>query len=1043
MNPSRSALSRCLVLCAFACALVLATASTAFATVAPSTSPLLGSTSKFEGGDANSASSTTTAQEPDAVGNFDWSSHPGLPLVTLSDPQFDNPATPAIEGDSSFIGGNKETAPDSWAFTPQLGGVNPAKDNVFAAWMVPDNQAANNKAFLNLAFHRETPTGDTFLTFELNQLALSWTNSVGTSIPCRVGAALANGNPDPSKPHDILISYEVTPGGGTPVDIKIYQWTSLTVAHVDPQDGHVLTPAEFAAGDPFVDCGKTGRLDDLSLTNASLISPSTAQAAVNFNKAVSPNNLDEGSPETVGGLNQPATFGKGTFGEASIDLTALLQPPPGTCFAFGQTSVHSRSSVSIDSQLQDSLSPQPIIAGTCGKVIIKKVVSGGSGSENFAFTPSSSLVSGSVDQTPHAIANGTWSMGDQGVENFTEVAPNTTGTYTVAETADPNFTTTGSCDDGQTTPSTFSSGTFTINVSTSETVTCTYTNTRKTGTIELQKVLSPATDPGKFDLAVSQGQTTIASAANVGNGGTTGTTTVNTGSYSLSEAAHSGTSDSDYVESSPSCVDAANANAPVTVAAGSVTVGYQQHVVCQFTNTRKTGTIELQKVLSPANDSGRFDLTVSQGANTISTAPNVGNGGTTGSTVVNTGSYHLAEAAHAGTDDADYNESAASCVDAANNNAPVPVTSGDVAVGYQQHVVCHFTNTLIPITVGIDKTGPALAHDGDKLTYAISVTNPGTTALHNVTVTDQIKGQTHGCDAGGGPTLTGGDANSDGLLQSTETWTYSCTYTVQHSDEDANHNIVNVASVTGRDNSGHTVGPITDDATTKVIHPAIAIDKTGPATGQAGDKIGYTLTVTNPGDTPLGDPTVKVSDAQCNGDPVTLLGKGGDSSPSTLDPGDTWSYSCSVQTALGDTSVHNTGSVTGCDTLGGCVDASDTADTTLTQPAQIVSPGRITPGTAKLTGPTGCVAKAFNARVRGSKIATVTFVLDGKVVKKVTNKANATLIQLRINPAKFKTGVHRLVVNVTFASGSATKPKTIRLSFQRCAKKLVQPRFTG
>ncbi|MEA2483231.1 MAG: hypothetical protein QOC55_1178, partial [Thermoleophilaceae bacterium] len=55
----------------------------------------------------------------------------------------------------------------------------------------------------------------------------------------------------------------------------------------------------------------------------------------------------------------------------------------------------------------------------------------------------------------------------------------------------------------------------------------------------------------------------------------------------------------------------------------------------------------------------------------------------------------------------------------------------------------------------------------------------------------------------------------------------------------------------------------------------------------------------------------------------------------------------------------------------------------------------------------------------------------------------ATLIQLRINPAKFRTGVHRLVVNVTFASGSATKPKTIRLSFQRCAKKLVQPRFTG
>jgi hypothetical protein len=42
-----------------------------------------------------------------------------------------------------------------------------------------------------------------------------------------------------------------------------------------------------------------------------------------------------------------------------------------------------------------------------------------------------------------------------------------------------------------------------------------------------------------------------------------------------------------------------------------------------------------------------------------------------------------------------------------------------------------------------------------------------------------------------------------------------------------------------------------------------------------------------------------------------------------------------------------------------------------------------------------------------------------------------------------KIGVHRLVVNVTFQSGSGTKPKTMKLSFQRCAKKLVAPRFTG
>ncbi|MFL5957662.1 MAG: hypothetical protein ACJ756_09450, partial [Solirubrobacterales bacterium] len=94
-------------------------------------------------------------------------------------------------------------------------------------------------------------------------------------------------------------------------------------------------------------------------------------------------------------------------------------------------------------------------------------------------------------------------------------------------------------------------------------------------------------------------------------------------------------------------------------------------------------------------------------------------------------------------------------------------------------------------------------------------------------------------------------------------------------------------------------------------------------------------------------------------------------------------------------------------------------------------------------GPTGCVAKAFNARVRGTKIASVTFFLDGKKVKTLKKPNAKTVFQLRINPAKMRVGVHRLVANVTFQSGSGTKPKTIRLSFQRCARKLAAPRFTG
>jgi uncharacterized repeat protein (TIGR01451 family) len=239
---------------------------------------------------------------------------------------------------------------------------------------------------------------------------------------------------------------------------------------------------------------------------------------------------------------------------------------------------------------------------------------------------------------------------------------------------------------------------------------------------------------------------------------------------------------------------------------------------------------------------------------------------------------------------------------------------------------------------------------------------------------------------------------------------------------------------------------VSDSATTLIVHPAVAIDKAGPGTATAGDEVSYVLTVTNPGDSSFAESTVQVSDPQCNGQPVTLIGKGGDTSPSSFDPGDTWTYSCSVKTADGDTAIHNVATVQATNADNHTVTASDTADTTLNPPPapeQVVLGERVTPGTAKLLGPTGCVAKAFNARVRGTKIATVTFVLDGKVIKRFTKPIASGVYSLRVNPATMKVGVHRMVVNVTFRTGSGTRPKTLRLSFQRCAKKLAAPRFTG
>ncbi len=110
--------------------------------------------------------------------------------------------------------------------------------------------------------------------------------------------------------------------------------------------------------------------------------------------------------------------------------------------------------------------------------------------------------------------------------------------------------------------------------------------------------------------------------------------------------------------------------------------------------------------------------------------------------------------------------------------------------------------------------------------------------------------------------------------------------------------------------------------------------------------------------------------------------------------------------------------------------------------ASLVAGVRVTPGKAGVVGKTGCVAKKFDVTVKGNSIAKVVFTIDGKTVDRFPNVIHNSA-KLRVNPLAYKFGVHRLVAKVTFASGSRTKGKTLRLTFQRCGQKLVKPQFTG
>ncbi len=123
------------------------------------------------------------------------------------------------------------------------------------------------------------------------------------------------------------------------------------------------------------------------------------------------------------------------------------------------------------------------------------------------------------------------------------------------------------------------------------------------------------------------------------------------------------------------------------------------------------------------------------------------------------------------------------------------------------------------------------------ITYTIVVANTGNVSLTSPVLTDPF--------ATTGPTLTGGDTDSDGVLDVGETWTYTASHAVTQAEIDAGTALVNTASV----DTDQTT-PLTDDATTTVAQtPALTVDKTSTTTSvtTVGQVVPYSYTVTNTG----------------------------------------------------------------------------------------------------------------------------------------------------------------------------------------------------
>lgn len=110
-------------------------------------------------------------------------------------------------------------------------------------------------------------------------------------------------------------------------------------------------------------------------------------------------------------------------------------------------------------------------------------------------------------------------------------------------------------------------------------------------TLALAKILAPTTDPGRFNLSISQGATTVASVSNVGNNGSTAPALTTPGlSYDLAETAGTGTLLSSYTttwactdQNSTAISSGSGATFSLTApAAGANPVS----ITCRITNSR-------------------------------------------------------------------------------------------------------------------------------------------------------------------------------------------------------------------------------------------------------------------------------------------------------------------------------------------------------------------------------------------------------------------------------------------------------------------------
>ena len=426
----------------------------------------VGTAAVFEDDDGN--------LNPQATINFDWNSLDSAPAWAGTTPDRTREGTVSgwkflgleddqvSTGDDSFDGGTKQD--DDCAGVSGHKANN--KEDLKRIYLA--SKTVSGHTYLMLAWVRipqNSTSNSSNIAFEFNR----GTTACGTGSDGLVQRSL-NDPTTTGDDADMLITYDFAGGTNDLPVLRLLRWRSSGTC----------------------DAGGTATaVDPCWVFALNLTAGGFAEGKVNTTATA----LDQLAPSDE-------TLGIVEFGEAGIDLTNAGVFTAGTCETFGKAYGVSRTSGnSAQAQMKDIVGPGNFTLTNCGQIkIIKQTNPRG---ENQAFGFDSTIPNTSsclLDTTPSGANSPDFTLNDNGNTGTDNNAANTedctnvpAGTYTVTEAADPsgfgfnNFSCSSSGGSSTTPTSSTTQRNVSITVVGGGATTCTYTNDRLTGAIQVTK----------------------------------------------------------------------------------------------------------------------------------------------------------------------------------------------------------------------------------------------------------------------------------------------------------------------------------------------------------------------------------------------------------------------------------------------------------------------------------------------------------------------------------------------------------------------------